>query len=244
MTGSNYNLNEYGLIRISGNETAKFLQGQLTCDVHEVNGQQSRLGAHCDAKGRIQFCFRLFKHQDHYYFRLLKSLIPIALASLQKYAVFSKVKLEDVSDEWVNLDLNIPMALDTLEDIRAGIANVFPETRGLFTPHDINYPQVNGVSFNKGCYTGQEIIARMHFLGKLKQHMYRVQFVSDAIPMPGANLVDADGNNVGTLVEAASVNAQHWEALAVLTDKSLTQPIFLENSNKTVLQVLDLPYTL
>lgn len=297
-----YHLNEYGLIRISGNDAEKFLQGQLTCDVREVNEQQTRLGAHCNAQGRVQFCFRLFKHQEYYYFRIIKSLIPIALTLLQKYAVFSKVKLEDASHELAvcglcaitpidflssltidqisqhknNLFIRVPglttrfeiiVAADKindlknqlptafkpadvsqwqLEDIRAGIANIFPETCGLFTPHDINYPQINGVSFNKGCYTGQEIVARMHFLGKLKQHMYRVQLINNPIaPQPGLGVINQDGHHLGTLVIAAPVNNnQPWEALVVLTDKGLNEPIFLENSNKTMLQVLDLPYTL
>ncbi len=222
-------LTPLGLIAIKGNDAAKFLQGQLTCDVREVTDAQSRLGAHCDPKGRIQFTFRLFKFQDTYYFRLPVDVISHALILLQKYAVFFKVQLEDITQQWASFGLSgancqtyledtfsiAPTAIDAvvplqdlilirtsaslprfeiigkpatiinlqqqfpvttphddfntwkLLDIQSGVASVNSPTIGEFTPHDLNYPALNGVSFNKGCYTGQEIVARMQYLGQL-----------------------------------------------------------------------------
>ncbi len=285
-----YRLSHYGLIRISGIDATKFLQGQVTCDVREVTDQQSRLGAHCDVKGRVQVTFRLFKFNEDYYLLLLKNLIDHTLKLLNKYAVFSKVKLEDISEQWsiiglsgtltdmpTNIDaatriencvvIRVPSAtprciiigenanlqklqqqlaneLQTAEieawellDIQAGIPTIYPETIGLFTPHDINYPQINGVSFNKGCYTGQEIIARMQFLGKLKQHLYRIQFAADAAPAIGTPLVDDAGHSVGTIIKTAAGSAQHFEALAVLQDKALTSVIRIANAAQTIVQL-------
>lgn len=58
-------------------------------------------------------------------------------------------------------------------DLLEGIPAIYPETSGLFLPHDLNLTQLEAVSFTKGCYTGQEIIARMHYRGKPKNHLYR-----------------------------------------------------------------------
>ena len=83
-------LNQLGLIQISGSDAAKFLQGQLTCDVNEVTAEHHRLGAHCDPKGRVQATFRLFSYEDNFYFLLPQSMIEHLLTCLQKYAVFLK----------------------------------------------------------------------------------------------------------------------------------------------------------
>ncbi len=61
-----------------------------------------------------------------------------------------------------------------LLDIHAGMPQIFPATSEKFTPHMINLPELEGVSFNKGCYTGQEIIARTQYLGKAKQHLIQL----------------------------------------------------------------------
>ncbi|WP_342219829.1 hypothetical protein [Rickettsiella endosymbiont of Miltochrista miniata] len=97
---NSFDLVDLGLIRISGKDAKPFLQGQLTCDLEEVNTKESRLGAHCDVKGRIIAIFRLFFYQHDYYFLLQSSTLPLLLASLQKYAVFSKVVLTEVSNDW------------------------------------------------------------------------------------------------------------------------------------------------
>ncbi|WP_190317792.1 CAF17-like 4Fe-4S cluster assembly/insertion protein YgfZ, partial [Pseudomonas savastanoi] len=75
-----------------------------------------------------------------------------------------------------------------LGQIRAGIGQVFGSTREEFIPQMINLQAVGGVSFKKGCYTGQEIVARMQYLGKLKRRLYRLTLSSEEIPEPGTAL--------------------------------------------------------
>src|SRR3546814_10468508 len=72
-----------------------------------------------------------------------------------------------------------------LGQIRAGIGQVMPATRELFIPQMLNLQAVGGVSFKKGCYTGQEIVARMQYLGKLKRRLYRLQLDASELPEPG-----------------------------------------------------------
>ena len=73
----------------------------------------------------------------------------------------------------------------TLLDIRAGIPIIHPETREAFVPQMANMQLIDGVSFTKGCYTGQEIVARMQYLGKLKRRLYLGEVTTERMPRPG-----------------------------------------------------------
>jgi folate-binding protein YgfZ len=219
-------LNDHSLIKISGPDASKFLQGQLTCDVSKITPEQSSLGAHCNVKGRVMSLFRLFLFQADYYLLMPSAVTEAALASLKKYAMFSKVKLtlptadiyglqqaslaltypaqhEAVSatdascciriageQRFLLIDFADTLALEHNDDINAwhtadisnGLPRLYPETIGEFLPHYINLPQLGALSFTKGCYTGQEIIARMEHRGKIKQKMNFCQLPIDATP--------------------------------------------------------------
>ncbi len=88
------------------------------------------------------------------------------------------------------------------QDILAGEAQVFPGAGDLFLPQVLNYDVLGGVSFKKGCYTGQEVVARMHFKGKLKQRMRAFQYQGPPL-RPGESLRNADGKAVGEVVDSA-----------------------------------------
>ncbi|MGD2073859.1 MAG: folate-binding protein YgfZ [Gammaproteobacteria bacterium] len=105
-----------------------------------------------------------------------------------------------------------------LLDIEAGIPMMYPETREAFVPQMVNLQLVDGVSFKKGCYPGQEIVARMQYLGKLKRRMYRVRIDTESTPPPGEDIYSADDDNqsIGTLVSAAPHPDGGHAALAVL----------------------------
>lgn len=130
-----------------------------------------------------------------------------------------------------------------LLNIRAGVADIYPETIELFTPQEINYQLINGINFRKGCYTGQEIVARLHYRGKLKRHMYRFELSGDQLPAPGAALVNATTRNAcGHLVTAAFAADNRIEILASLLDEQLGQ-VTLETSTE-ILKQLPLPYAI
>lgn len=130
-----------------------------------------------------------------------------------------------------------------LLDIRAGIADIYPETVELFTPQEINYQLINGINFRKGCYTGQEIVARLHYRGKLKRHMYRFEFSGNQLPAPGAALVNATTRHAcGHVVAAAFSAGNRIEILASLLDEQLDQ-VTLESSAE-ILKQLPLPYAI
>lgn len=132
-----------------------------------------------------------------------------------------------------------------LGQIEAGIGQVFGSTREEFIPQMINLQAVGGVSFKKGCYTGQEIVARMQYLGKLKRRLYRLSLADQDVPEPGATLFSpVHASSVGNVVIAART-AQSVELLAVLqADAAESGDIHLGAADGPALQLADLPYQL
>ena len=132
-----------------------------------------------------------------------------------------------------------------LQDIRAGLPMVFEQTVEAFVPQMANMHLVNGVSFTKGCYTGQEVVARMQYLGSLKRRMYRVAIDGDC-PAPGTDL-HAPGSKsaqgAGKVILAASTPDGNCEALIVTEIASADEgSVRLVDENGPLLHFLDLPY--
>ncbi|MGN7742998.1 CAF17-like 4Fe-4S cluster assembly/insertion protein YgfZ [Pseudomonas sp. 22526] len=132
-----------------------------------------------------------------------------------------------------------------LGQIRAGIGQVMPATRELFIPQMLNLQAIGGVSFKKGCYTGQEIVARMQYLGKLKRRLYRLALNVEELPEPGTPLFSpTHGSSIGEVVIAAHAE-QNIELLAVLQAEAAEDGnLHLGTLEGPGLQLLDLPYQL
>ncbi|TNE82575.1 MAG: folate-binding protein [Gammaproteobacteria bacterium] len=256
-----------GLIAVEGPDSARFLQGQLTCDVLKLNVGESVPGACCNPKGRMLANFVLYRiDEQRFLLQLHRSLTGQLIQSLTKYAVFFKTVLSDVSDSYLSLGISEDTVADisalslialhslgdgrrilivhekhladvwqslTLtanprtnkfwqwQDIVSGIGYVQAETVEIFIPQMLNLQALEAISFKKGCYTGQEVVARMKYLGKLKRHMYRVTTsATDPLPAPGTPCYLAGGEqSIGNLVNAAQ-NGQMMDLLVVLTDDS------------------------
>lgn len=106
-----------------------------------------------------------------------------------------------------------------LHDIRAGIPNVYRETVESFVPQMVNLQLIDGLSFHKGCYMGQEVVARMQYLGKLKRRMYCGEVDSDTLPRPGDQLHAPESTSEqasGWIVDARPTGPGRYELLAVV----------------------------
>jgi len=137
-----------------------------------------------------------------------------------------------------NLLPELPLDSWLLAQIRAGIGQVFGQTSARFVPQMLNLPAVGGVSFKKGCYTGQEIVARMQYRGQSKRRLYRLHAQSNNIPPIGSTLAD----NAGEVVLAVP-SENDCELLAVLNENAVSQG-HLYLTDGAALSLLDLPYSL
>ena len=107
----------------------------------------------------------------------------------------------------------------SLLDIRAGIPSVHPQTADAFVPQMTNLQLIDGVSFTKGCYSGQEVVARMQYLGRLKRRMYLAEVEAASAPHPGDALYALGSTSEqasGRVVDARPSGAGHYELLAVV----------------------------
>ncbi|WP_105104546.1 YgfZ/GcvT domain-containing protein [Microbulbifer pacificus] len=306
-------LNPMGAIAVSGPDSQKFLQGQLTCDLVKLPDEHLTLGSHCNPKGRMISAFHALKiSQTEFVLLMPRDLVSTALTTLKKYAVFFKTQLEDVSDSqhWLALcgrdasaaasqllslshggstdlvpgqlrsfdhnghralaacfgerNVVVQLPLEQAADlwlklagsgpapgsyhvwqqqvIEAGLPQVYLSSSEMFIPQMVNLHLLGGVSFKKGCYTGQEVVARMQYLGAAKRRMYRARIDSGELPQPGAEIfVPAGGSSVGNLVQAC-MTGDDIELLAVLTKSKVADGESLQLADGRVLELLELPY--
>ncbi len=235
-------LTSYGILALQGQDAEKFLQGQLTADVSTLTLGEGKLAAHCQPQGRVISLFVLFRTENIYYLAMPKSIMPLALAALKKYAVFYKVTFSEATDLSLGLSnathptalanaalkptLYLSLTHDKLNSteecakrllMQHGIPSLTPETSGQFLPHELNLIALNAVSFSKGCYTGQEIVARMEYRGTLKKalilaaHEGSVERLEDVFlldnPTPVGAVVDTTKKLSLLLVNRAAIES-------------------------------------
>ncbi len=128
-----------------------------------------------------------------------------------------------------------------LDDIRAGLPQVMPETFESFVAQMLNLDLVGGISFDKGCYTGQEIIARTQYRGAIKRRMFR--FSSDVPPPASGTRILQAGNHAGDVVIAAGTG-EGCELLAVINLTLKDAPLELASPAGAKLELLPLPYAI
>jgi folate-binding protein YgfZ len=132
-------------------------------------------------------------------------------------------------------------------NIRSGIPVILPQTQEKFVAQMANFDVIGGVSFKKGCYPGQEIVARMQYLGHLKRRMYLAHLDTDEIPQPGDELFSADMEDQasGMIANASPAPGGGCDVLAVVQITSRdTQTVHWKSPHGEALHFLPLPYPL
>lgn len=121
-------------------------------------------------------------------------------------------------------------------DIHEGIPTIYAKTSGEFLPHEINLPLINAVSFKKGCFTGQEIIARMEYRGKLKHHLYFATIQSEQAPEIGQDIF-REKDTCGTVVDVCQVSYNNYELLVIAPENDVNRiPLALDPDSKVILK--------
>jgi len=129
--------------------------------------------------------------------------------------------------------------------LNAGIPMIVAATQEQFVPQMVNFEVIGGVSFQKGCYPGQEIVARSQYLGKLKRRMFLAHVDAEAAPGDSLYSADIEGQATGTVVNAAPAPAGGFDVLAVAQVESAnTQTLHLKAADGAELRLKPLPYAL
>lgn len=207
-------------LRISGADARNFLQGQLSNDM-QLLAADRMLGAGLHTpQGRVlavlQMCTR---GSDEIVALLPEDLAAIAAGALTRFILRAKVKISvEPADEALRALPGAPAGTvaEKIVAIARGLPQVYAATSGQFIAQMLNLDVLKAVSFDKGCYTGQEVIARAHYRGRVKRRMQR--FATDtplALP-PGAALRLGDGRSA-LLVDSVDLPNGGCEFLAVTT---------------------------
>jgi folate-binding protein YgfZ len=311
-------LSHFGLLKVSGEDAETFLQNLLSSDVREVTPWHAQYSSFNTPKGRMLASFLIWRKgvlddSDKAFFLQ----IPLGLCAdiqqrLSRYILRAKVKIEDVTDQYVSFGWagegseeqlqeylgSVPVEQwgaeevgnrvakhndtgvirlgeqrfqinTTLEHapelwqklvaagrpvgslcwdwltIHDGIPVVLPATQEQFIPQMANMELIGGVNFKKGCYPGQEIVARMQYLGKLKRRMYLAHIESNVSPQAGDELFSADmgDQSSGTVVSASPAPKGGYDMLAVIQITSQKdQTIHWKSLQGATLRFMRLPY--
>ena len=232
----------FGIVRVTGADARAFLHGQTTQDIAGLAENQVSLAAWLSPKGRVRALFYVVPCNDG--FALLTAADNAAwLASqLAIYVLRADVQLE-ADPNWGleathDVDASVQNTLE-IAAIAAGIPALPAALRELYIPQMLNLDRLNAISFTKGCYPGQEIVARTANLGSVKRRLQRFH-CDGALPETGANIVDANGDTVGEVNRSAQ--GDHGiELLAVVPIASPPAPLSV-GAGGSALKRIPLPY--
>lgn len=248
-------LSQLGTLAFSGTDALTFLQGQVTCDLRQLQENNSLIGAYCNRQGRVLAIMHFFYHDNIYYAVLPLERLPIIHTQLKKYILLSKVKIADVSEQYASLgciDIDKNHLATMQQDIKtfqfsqsialrwgpsekinalydtithgtqhdwdlAMIAAHFPTIlnaqAGHFIPQYIGLDKLHALSFDKGCYIGQEIIARLQYRSTLKKHLVASVLISDIAPQPNDPIL-RNNEVIGEYINIVPMTKDHFAVLA------------------------------
>ena len=183
-------------------------------------------------------------NEAHYCNNLTVIRVPGVTPSYELYS--DEASIQDI---WTQLDVDsAPVGTKPwrLIEILAGMPHIMPSSSEKFVPQMLNYQAIDGLSFKKGCYPGQEIVARMHYLGKLKKRMYLTRIKCDSCPQINQDLYSSKkdtSNKTGNIVNAERHPDGDYAALAVIQiNDAESTDIYLGHSNGPKLEIAELPY--
>lgn len=180
----------YSKLVVNGADSLEFLQGQLTIDIQKLHIGESQRAGWCNPKGRVICLFDVTATAEGFSLRLPAELADEVLKRLTMFRFRSKVdfELQASADEG-----------HLAEKLRAGVAEIWQAQSEKFTPHMLNLDLIGAIDFEKGCYTGQEIVARTHYRGASKRRCLR--FESSKPVSPGDKVSDGE-RDVGEVLNA------------------------------------------
>ena len=167
--------------RFAGNDAGEFLQSQLSADILALGTGDNTLACYCNPKGQVLGLLLVGREQDEYLVAANRALLPGILRRLQMYVLRSKVDISTAS-EWAVAGTPGPgfrfveaggdpvdEAARRAAELRSGITWLDENSSEKFIPQMLGFDAIGAVSFQKGCYPGQEIVARARYLGKVKR---------------------------------------------------------------------------
>ena len=216
------------IIQISGVDSAEFLQGQITNDINFVSENKILTSAICNVKGRVLAVFRILRSSSGFLIFVNKSVAEKFKTHLEKYAVFFKTKIEFIDKAIDGIEI-ISESDWKLNCIERGFVEITESISEVFTPHELNYQNLGLINFEKGCFTGQEVIARMHYRGKLKFSLAKFSVDERNLLKELDFIFNKAGKKLGQVVLK-----EKNEGLVTLKDKLVTKKNLFDDNLKNI----------
>ncbi|MGI5308601.1 tRNA-modifying protein YgfZ [Rheinheimera sp. WS51] len=198
-------------------------------DNEQVTALISQLGFELPQVGQTK------RHNDAF----LLCLAPSHFIMVQPIAAAQQLMQQD-----------FPLAAPNLwlaEHIRCGFSYLEQSLIGKLVPQMLNLQAIDAISFSKGCYMGQETVARLKFRGGNKRAAYILQAQSDELPAAGTDIeiqLNENWRRTGQVVNAANINNQLWIIAVLPNDTTAADSLRLSSDSAPSLQIVPLPYSL
>ena len=271
-----FHINNRALLKISGSDAESFLQAQLSNDISIVDNKSIQFNAYCQHQGKILALFWVLRYEDYFLLSFPIELCDSIKDRLQMFVIISDVNIDNVTSEYYQIGCDdvtfsnsyrmndqLSLIIKNSKDsenvefnslqiwnkllIDSNIPEVFSNTSEKFVPQMLNL-DINelGVNFTKGCYPGQEVVARLHYLGQAKRRLF--SFKSEFEMEVGDNLYCASSSTAkargerykgsGIVVSKVKYNSLFY-CLATLDTDLKDNKITLNNEQGPILQILN-----
>ncbi|HET9474201.1 MAG TPA: hypothetical protein VFO82_09925 [Steroidobacteraceae bacterium] len=227
------------VLAVRGPDAAKFLQGQLSADTEQLAPGSSTLAGLHNPQGRVVAVLSISRTSpDEFLAALPRELVAAVAQRLRRFVLRSRVRIEEVPDAG-------PGQASELEAVRQGVPQVYAATSEQFVAQMLNLDLLGAIAFDKGCYTGQEVIARAHYRGRVKRRMQRWLNASGTELKPGDNALGPDGRSLVIVRTAPAGSGQELLAVGTFGDGAAV-PAHAEGDARGVMLSgpLPLPYEL
>lgn len=243
------NSKSLGALSVTGKDASSFLQGQATCDINEVVEQKGQLGAFCNPKGKVISIFVITRMEEGFLLILPKAILSKVQELLEQYKLRAKVEISEISEIE-----NVPI-IKFLQPTTVRTPWILPETSEQFIPQALKLDEIGAVSFTKGCYTGQEIVVRTHYLGEVKRQLNLALCEPSASVEPNSSIIDENGEKVGSVLlaqvrgiprkvkdsitdEVETVSVNKMVILCVLNTEVTNSTLRLDNAMREILKIV------
>ena len=258
-------LKNRALLKLSGSENEAFLQAQLSNDISKLDNFSVQLNAYCQHQGKVLVLFWVIRAGDDFLLSFPLDLLDSIKARLQMFVLMADVIITDVTEQYLQMGVigksqkdsftinkQLSLMLAKPEDLakfnftsqdywdKACIDSFLPEvsiaSTETYIPQLLNL-DINevGVNFSKGCFPGQEVVARLHYLGKAKRRLFA--FKSDSPLSIGDTLHCAQSKSVkasGSVVSQVKFGADFY-CLATLEVENKDNKITINNDQGSAL---------
>ena len=269
-------INDRALLKISGSDSESFLQAQLSNDIGKLDNKSIQFNAYCQHQGKILALFWVLRYEDYFFLSFPKELSDSIEERLQMFVIISDVKIDNVTSEYTQIGCDnvtspnsyrmndqLSLIIKNSKDcenvefnslqiwnkllIDSNIPEIFSNTSEKFVPQMLNL-DINelGVNFTKGCYPGQEVVARLHYLGQARRRLFsfKSEFemeVGDNLYCASSKAAKARGERYkgsGIVVSKVKYNSLFY-CLATLDTELKDNKITLNNKHGPILEILN-----